>query len=170
MFFLLTHHLHTENDHLLKLLDQRVLGASQKDLDDHESLERAQHELEVTLAEFDGNQDEEVGHSFYLAFTRFHGRYLEHIFHEELVTEALLLGHFSAEELQENSMRIMQTVEFHVLLLSLKYIVPAQSENENLRILRAFKTNAPKEALDAVLAIVAPEMSELDFLSLNRKL
>jgi hypothetical protein len=82
----------------------------------------------------------------------------------------LLLANFTGEELKENSMRIMQKVEFPVLLLSLKYIIPAQTENENLKILRAFKTNAPQDAYDAVLSIIKPEMTDNEFFSLTSKL
>lgn len=163
MFFLLTHHLHTENNDLLKPLEEKVPGASQHDLDDHERLEKIQHDLEEALAQLDGTQTEEEGHRFYLSFTQFHSQYLEHILQEELVTEQLLLANFTGEELMQNSMRIMQKVEFPVLLLSLKYIIPAQSEPENVKILRAFKTNAPQEAFDAVVDIIKPEMPETEF-------
>ena len=163
MFFLLTHHLHTENDDLLRPLEERIHGASKHDLDDHERLERIQTDLALQLSKLDGKQDEETGHSFYLSFTNFQSQYLEHILQEELVTENLLLNNFTAEELQENSMRIMQKVEFPVLLKSLKYIIPAQSLNDNIKILRAFKINAPAEALQAVLDIIKPEMNSEDF-------
>ena len=170
LFFLLTHHLHTENDDLLHPLEQRVHGASKHDLDDHERLEKIQEDLAQRLSKLNGQQDEEAGHSFYLAFTHFHSQYLAHILQEELVTENLLLNHFTAEELQENSMRIMQKVEFPVLLLSLKYIIPAQSLNENIKILTAFKTNAPAEALQAVIDIIQPEMPPADFELLMSKI
>ncbi|HRD39271.1 MAG TPA: hemerythrin domain-containing protein [Bacteroidia bacterium] len=170
MIFLLTHHLHTENDDLLKPLEERVKGASEHDLHDHERLEKIQADIAFQLSKLDGTQDEETGHLFYLAFTNFHSQYLEHILQEELVTEKLLLDNFSAEELQENSMKIMQKVEFPVILMSLKYIIPAQSLNENIKILTAFKTNAPAEALKAVLDIIKPEMSNEDFVMLTSKI
>jgi hypothetical protein len=169
MFFLLTHHLHTENEDLLKPLEEKVPGASVHDLNDHERLEKIQTDIATQLSKLDGTQDEETGHLFYLSFTNFQSQYLEHILQEELVTENLLLDNFTGEELQKNSMRIMQKVEFPVLLLSLKYIIPAQTENENLKILRAFKTNAPKEAFEAVLNIIKPEMSDNEYLSLTGK-
>ena len=81
-----------------------------------------------------------------------------------------MLNNFTTEEIQENSMRIMQKVEFPVLLMSLKYIIPAQSLNENIKILRAFKTNAPVEALQAVLDIIKPEMNSEDFVLLTSKI
>lgn len=170
MIFLLTHHLHTENDDLLRPLEGRVKGASEHDLHDHERLEKIQADIALQLSKMDGTQDEENGHSFYLAFTNFHSQYLEHILQEELVTEKLLLDNFTAEELQENSTKIMQKVEFPVILMSLKYIVPAQSLNENIKILTAFKTNAPAEALNAVLDIIKPEMSNEDFVILTSKI
>ena len=170
MFFLLTHHLHTENDDLLRPLEERVHGASKHDLDDHERLEKIQSDIALQLSKLDGKQDEEAGHSFYLSFTNFHSQYLEHILQEELVTEKLLLNNFSAEELQENSMRIMQKVEFPVILMSLKYIIPAQSLNENIKILTAFKTNAPAEAFQAVLDTIKPVMANEDFVLLTSKI
>jgi hypothetical protein len=170
MFFLLTHHLHTENDDLLKPLEERVPGSSKHDLEDHERLEEIQTEIANQLSGLDGTQDEESGHAFYLSFTGFQSRYLEHILREELVTERLLLANFTSEELRENSMRIMQKVEFPVLLLSMKYIIPAQPEEENLKIMRAFKANAPEEAFHAVLNIIKPEMNDHDYVSLTSKI
>lgn len=167
MFFLLKHHLDTENDDLLALLEQRVPGASQHDLDDHERLEAIQDALQQRLALLDGSQDEQAGHDFYLSFTDFHSRYLEHILQEECVTEELLMQHFSPEELEANSMKIMQKVEFPVLLLSLKYIIPAQSMPENVHILSNFKRNAPPEAFQAVLDIIRPEMPAEEFAALT---
>lgn len=64
----------------------------------------------------------------------------------------------------------MQKVEFPVLLLSLKYIIPAQSLNENIKILTAFKTSAPPEALQAVLDIIKTEMNSEDFVALTSQI
>lgn len=79
MILLLTHHLHTENDDLLRPLEERVQGASKHDLNDHERLEKIQGDIALQLSKLYGTQDEEAGHSFYLSFTNFHSQYLEHI-------------------------------------------------------------------------------------------
>lgn len=158
MFMLLTHHLHTENDHLLALLEQRVPGASQHDLQDHEELEVIQNEVAARLQALDGTQSAAEGHAFYLAFTAFQGRYLGHIHHEEVVTEELLLANFTEQELIDNSGRIVQSVEFPVLLASLKYIVPAQSRAENRELFDQLKANAPAEAVHAIVEAVRPMM------------
>ncbi len=151
-------------------MEERVQGASKHDLEDHERLEKLQDDIALQLFKLDGKQDEETGHSFYLSFPDFHSKYLEHILHEARVTEKLLLNNFTAEELNENSMRIMQKVEFPVLLMSLKYIIPAQSFDENIKLLKAFKTNASAEALQAVLDIIKPEMTNEDFVLLTNKI
>lgn len=169
LFFLLTHHLHTENEDFLQPLERKVPGASQHDLEDHERLEVLQGQIEYALLQLDGSQTDHEGHAFYLAFTDFQSHYLAHILHEELVTEELLLANFSAEELQENSARIMKKVGFDVLLLSLKYIIPAQKETENLLVLRRLKENAPPEAYRQVLEIVQPEMNTEEFEALVYK-
>ena len=160
MNFLLGHHLQTENTHLLGLLDTRLPGASADDRHDHEVLEQIQGGLADRLAAFDGKQTEAEGYAFYLDFTDFQGRYLAHISREERVTDALLMEHFTEEELRENSARIMAEVEFPVLLMSLRYICPAQSDRDNLAMLRTFQRVAPPEALQAVLDTIRPALGE----------
>ncbi len=141
MFMLLTHHLHTENDHLLALLEQRVPGALQHNLRDHEELEVIQQDVADRLARLDGTQTALEGHAFHLAFTAFQGRYLGHIHHEEVVTEELLLKHFTEAELIANSERIVQQVEFPVLLAS------RQGASKNLERMARAAIVRPDEAL-----------------------
>lgn len=158
MNFLLTHHLHTENTHLLGLLDTRVPGASDDDRRDHEVLEQVQGALAARLAAFDGHQTQAEGYAFYLDFADFQSRYLAHIGREERVTDVLLMQHFSEEELRANSARIMAEVEFPVLLMSLRYICPAQSDRDNLAMLRTLQRVAPPEALRAVVDTIGPAL------------
>jgi hypothetical protein len=99
LFDLLQHHLHTENEDLLALIETKITGASSHDIQDHEQLEFIQGELQERLNALNGTQNEEDGHQFYLDFTSFHGKYLEHIYQEEKVTEELFLANFSFEEL-----------------------------------------------------------------------
>jgi hemerythrin-like domain-containing protein len=159
LFFLLKHHLQTENEDLLAFIETKVPGAAKYDLQEHEQLEILQDDLEARLQGLDGSQTDEEGHQFYLDFTSFHGKYLEHIYQEEKVTEELLLKHFSTEELQENSARIMQKVDFTVLISSLKYIIPAQSIPENEMLMLNLK-NAPKELKSTLFAALKNQVSD----------
>ena len=54
MFFLLTHHLHTKNDDLLKPLEERVRGASKHDLHEHERLEKLQDDIALQISKLNG--------------------------------------------------------------------------------------------------------------------
>jgi hypothetical protein len=68
----------------------------------------------------------------------FHSQYLEHIFEEETVTELFLQQYFTDEELIGHRNTVMQRLSFPVLLLWLKYIIPAQREEESLGMLSGF--------------------------------
>lgn len=170
MFTLLTDHVHTENEHTLKHLEKRVPGASEHDAEDHEKLEAVQSKLERHLSEFTGMENSDEIHSFYLDFSSFQSQYLEHIFEEETVTELLLQQHFSDEELMQHRIAVMQKLPFPILLLWMKYIIPAQREDESLGMLSGFKANAPATAFEAVLAAFKTEITGERYESLISKL
>jgi hypothetical protein len=52
----------------------------------------------------------------------------------------------------------MKNMEFSMLLLWLKYAVPAQRADQNAGMLSGFKTNAPPEAYEQVLKVIRSEM------------
>jgi len=170
MFTLLTDHVHTENEHTLKHLEERVPGASEHDAADHEKLETVQSALEQRLSELTGLESSDETLAFYLDFSTFQSEYLEHIFEEETVTELLLQQHFSDEELMQHRVEIMQKLPFPVLLLWMKYIIPAQREDESLGMLSGFKANAPAAAFNQVLANIRTEIAAERYESLISKL
>lgn len=170
MFTLLNDHVNTENNHTLKHLEERARGASYHDKEDHERLEEIQHSLQQQLERFTGKETTDQVHDFYLAFSLFHSEYLEHIHEEETVTELLMQEFFTDEELILHRMTIMKKLEFPVLLLWMKYVIPAQSEEESIGMLSGLKAGAPKEAFEAVLNTIKPEMSSVRFDSLLSRL
>jgi len=170
MFTLLDDHVHTENEHTLKHLEQRVPGASGHDVADHEKLEAVQNSLAQRLSGFNGHETADEIHTFYIDFSLFHSQYLEHIFEEETVTELLLQQNFSDEELIQHRNNIMQRLAFPVLLLWLKYIIPAQPEEESLAMLFGFKANAPQPAFEQVMSAIKSELDKERYESLASKL
>ena len=158
LFTLLTHHAHTENEYTLKLLEERVKGASEHDRNDHQRLERIQQTLEDQLSGLTGNESPDDMHLFYLAFSQFQSQYLDHIFEEETVTELLLQHHFTDQELIQNRSSVMQSFEVPMLLLWLNYMIPAQPDEENLAMLSGLKANAPKEVMDRVMTTIQQEL------------
>lgn len=170
MFTLLNDHVHTENEHTLRHLEERAKGASQHDIDDHEQLERVQANLEQQLASFTGKETPDEIHAYYLAFSLFQSQYLEHIHEEETVTELLLQQHFTDEELIEHRNTIMKRLDFPMLSLWLKYIIPAQSDPESYGMLSGLKKLAPKDAFHEIMATIKPEMSNERFMRLTERL
>lgn len=170
LFAFLDEHAQIENDFVLKPLEARAKNASDHDKHDHEEIEVQQAALKRHLESLDGAQDQDAGHDFYLAASSFHSRYLEHIYHEETVTEKLMWEHFTEEELMGITGQILQSIPPQKMMTMLKYIIPAQNEAENLKILSGMKANAPKPAFEAVLATIKPVMSAERYQSLAQKL
>lgn len=169
LFTLLTHHAHTENEHTLTLLEERAKGASEHDRHDHQQLEGVQLALEQQLAGLTGNESPDELHSFYLAFSRFQSQYLEHIFEEETVTERLLQQYFTDEELIQQRISVMQSFDFPMLRLWLKYIIPAQREAENVGMLSGLKATVPKHAFEQIMSTIQGEMEAERFDALRSK-
>ncbi|WP_157486839.1 hypothetical protein [Dyadobacter alkalitolerans] len=169
MFTLLNHHAHSENEHTLKHLEERAKGASEHDSRDHQRLELIQQALQQQLLGFTGNESWDEIHLFYLNASRFQSQYLEHIFEEETVTELLLQQHFTDEELIEHRISLMRSFEFPLLLLWLKYIIPAQREAENVGMLSGLKATASNEAFEQIMTTIKGEMDTERFQALHSK-
>ncbi len=170
MFGMLKNHVITENEHTLSHLETRAPGSGEHDRADHERLEVIQDDLQYWINHLSGNESPDEMHNLYLEFSRFHSEYLEHIFEEETVTEILLQKHFSDEELIQLRMSIMKEIEPQMMLLWLKYAVPAQREEQNIGLLSGFKTNAPAPVFEQVLAVIKSEMTSDAYQSLLTRL
>ena len=170
MFTLLNDHVHTENEHTLKHLEDRVPGASAHDRDDHEKLEAVQDELQMQMQKLTGKESADEIHEFYLKFALFQSEYLQHINEEETVTEVLLQKHFTDEELIQHRMDIMKKLAPATLTLWLKYIVPAQRVDESIGMLAGLKANAPEPFFKQVMSTIKNEMENETYQELERKL
>ena len=120
------------------------------------------HLLE-SIKNLDGTQTDDHGHVIYLNLCDFQSSYLDHIDEEDVQLEEVLQQHFTDEELIQHQIEIMKQMEFSTLLLWFKYIVPARRTDENAQVIRNFKANAPKEAVDAVLNTIQAELSDEEF-------
>lgn len=170
MFILLNDHVHTENEFTLEHLEERAAGSSSHDREDHEHLEAIQVSFQHKLDQLTGKESSDEVHDLYLSFSLFQSMYLEHIHEEETVTELLMQKHFTDEELIQHRIAIMKRLEFPVLLLWLKYVIPAQVESENISMLSGLKAGTPKEAFETVLDIIKREMAPDRYNSLLSRL
>jgi hemerythrin-like domain-containing protein len=158
MFTLLNDHVHTENEHTLRHLEERVPGASAHDRSDHEKLDQIQKDLQRRMLELNGRETPDELHTLYLNFALFQSQYFEHIDEEETVTERLLQSHFSDAELIGHRHAIMKRLAPATLILWLKYIVPAQRVDESISMLSGLKANAPQELFIEVMSVISTEM------------
>jgi hypothetical protein len=99
VFTILNIHAADENEVTLSALESRCPGSSRHDVEDHEQLHFKQSKLEKLLSEIHaesraGKDVTAHGGDFYLAFSEFHGKYLEHTAEEERVTQPLALAIF----------------------------------------------------------------------------
>ena len=160
VFHILKDHNRTENEFILTPLEQKAPGSTQIYLEDHQEIENWEKELEESLSAFDGNQDNDEGHSFYLEFCNFQSAYLEHIDEEDIELEEAMQDNFTDEELMAHQLTIMQQMPFETLLLWFKYIVPARRAEENAQVLRGFKSAAPEPAYSQVISLIQNTISK----------
>jgi hypothetical protein len=160
LFQLLENHAFTEETFILAPLKNKVANLTAEIEEDHTRLALLEQELKEKLHSFDGTQTDDDGHDFYLLFSDFHSQYLIHIADEDRNLEVNLQANFTDEELIQHQIAIMQSMDFSVLLLWFKYIVPARRIEENVQVLNAFKSSAPPEAFEMVLTTIRGVLTE----------
>lgn len=163
LFDMLSKHTITENNYVLKALSIKVPEAAAFDMHEHEELEEKQSKLEKKLLALNGSESTDEQHDFYLSVTDFHSAYLSHILHEEQVSERLMQHHFTDEELMALRADFIKAMDFNMLLLFMKYIVPAQTITENVMQLTGMKAVMPHEAFEQVCAAVKQVLPASEF-------
>ncbi len=159
LFLLLQNHTKNEDTYILAPLKEKYSKETTYVEKVHSTLDQMELKLKNKLDSFDGNQSDEVGHDFYLSFTEFHAEFLKQIADEDRNLEVDMQTAFTDEELVQHQVAIMKNMDFSVLLLWFKYIVPARRIAENVQVLTAFKS-AGAEAFEAVLEVIKPQLSQ----------
>jgi hypothetical protein len=175
VFKILTIHANDENEVTLAELGQRCKGCSQHDFEDHEQIHIAQEKLEKLLSNIYTNSKagQDVirdGEEFYLAFSEFHGTYLEHTAEEERVTQPMLWKYFTDEELSSHRGRIMAKNPPQTLLIWFRFVIPSQSHKERVGLLSGFKKMSPELFFNEGMQVIKPVLSEREFDELNKAL
>lgn len=173
VFTILTHHAAEENEVMLAELEERCPGCSQHDLEDHAEIHLIQSKLEKLLKYLyaqskDGHDPTKDGEEFYLAFSEFHGRYLDHTAEEERVTQPLLWKHFTDEELAGHRAKIMSKNPPETLLIWFRFVFPALSHRERVALFNGFKKMASAPFYNEGLNVIRRSLSETEFEKLTR--
>lgn len=163
MFFLLTSHAKTEDQVILKVLENRLPGASEHDKLDHIKIDWAQQKLESRLKKLDTTISADEAYDFYLEFAAFHSLYLEHTNEEETVTQQVIWDHLTVDEQMAIRAEIISRMDTETYAIWLKHMIPAQNKSENLMMITAYKKNMPAENFDLLIEILDMIMPEDDF-------
>lgn len=175
VFKILTIHATDENEITLTELEQRCSGCSQHDMEDHEQIHLIQDKLEKLLATIYNNSKEgqdvsEDGEEFYLAFSEFHGTYLQHTAEEERVTQPMLWKYFTDEELASHRGKIMAKNPSQTLLIWFKFVIPSQCHKERVGLLTGFKKMAPEPFFNEGMQVIKQVLTEKEFDELGKAL
>jgi hypothetical protein len=172
LFAILTIHAEDENSVTLAHLENRCPGCSSYDIEDHEKIHIAQQNLEDQLAAIStgakgGKEMTEAGAEFYLSFSEFHGKYLEHTAEEERVTQLLLWQHFTDEELAAHRGEIMSRNPPLTLLIWFEFVIPALTPAERVGLIGGFKKLAPAEFFAEGMEVIQKVLSPSEFENLE---
>jgi len=172
VFAMLDGHAHDEETVTLADLEMRLPGSSAHDKEDHVEIHEAQHHLsdlitDIYNASKSGKDQKAAGAEYYLAFTEFHSKYLDHISKEERITQPLLWEHFTDEELMGHRGRIMSQLEPTMLLTWFRYSVPAQSHPERVEILSGFKKMAPEPFFNQSMGVLKEVLTSQEYSNLE---
>jgi hypothetical protein len=175
LFKILTIHATDENEVTLAELEKRCPGCSKHDIDDHEQIHLAQDKLEKLLADIytkskAGQEATEEGEEFYLAFSEFHGTYLEHTAEEERVTQPLLWRYFTDEELASHRGKIMAKNPPQTLLIWFRFVIPSQTHKQRLSLLTGFKKMAPAPFFAEGMQVIKQVLATKEFDELYKAL
>ena len=175
VFKILTIHAIDENEITLAELEQRCAGCSQHDIEDHEQIHLGQDKLEKLLASIytsskAGQDVTDDGEEFYLAFSEFHGTYLEHTAEEERVTQPMLWKYFTDEELALHRGKIMAKNPPQTLLIWFRFVIPSQSYKERVGLLTGFKKMAPEPFFNEGMQVIKQVLTEKEFDELSKAL
>jgi len=168
VFKILTIHAADENEVTLAHLELHCPGCSKHDMEDHEIIHREQDKLEQLISKIHsgslaGLDMAEDGAEFYLSFSEFQGRYLQHMAEEERITQPLLWKHFTDEELSMHRVEIMSKNPPAMLLTWFRFVIPAQAYAERIGLLSTFKKLAPAAFFEEGMRTVARVIPEVEY-------
>jgi hypothetical protein len=156
---LLTAHAADEEEITLAALEDRHPGSSLADIASHRKAGRLLTELDGQLRDIfvrsgAGLPVNEKGRIFYWALNEFYAVYLLHMLEEEVDTQELLWQYFSDAELVTQRRHIITRMPLNALMSWLKYIVPAQGQQERAVFLRGLAGMVPHPCFVEAIRVV----------------
>ena len=166
-------HLHHENQFVHAAMEARQPGSSQNIAGEH-----VEHEQAITVLA-DG-----VNHlmacskpalpaatlALYRQLALFVAHNFEHMHEEETAHNAVLWAHYRDEEIVAIESAIHASLEPDEAMLCMRWMLPNLAPAERALVLTDLRAQAPAPVFDAVLALVRPQLSALQWGRLARDL
>jgi Hemerythrin HHE cation binding domain len=179
VFASLDHHAHVEEEFILNELAKVNPSASQCDADMHRRLEEVESKAMALLDQIVRENaarnaagfsaiyaSDETASQFYLTLTDYQAMQLGHMFHEETVTQPLLIAHFSEEQILEIDERIVrhlnETIPPEQMLTVMSSLITYSTPNERIQMLGRMKAGMPNEVFAQIFYPVTAALSERD--------
>lgn len=171
VFSFLHEHGQNEDKHMLPLLETKVPGGSQHDMEDHVEIEKKITALTEEMSRLfsvpQGDERSLAGRSFYLSLNRFISEYLLHMEEEETVTTDMFYNNFTDEELSVIVPKIIASTPPDVILMNMKYMIPSMNEDERAELLGKVKGKAPEQFVKAILNVAKAALDEDEYARLE---
>jgi hypothetical protein len=163
-------HVAHENEFVHAAIEARRPGASQRIAAGHVEHLDAIAALEAEVAALAALPREPAAQRLYRHLARFIGENFEHMHVEESSHNATLWSLYSDAELLEIHQRILAAVDPTEMGLVLRWMVPAMSPAERVRMLGEMQRQMPPEAMRGVIDTVRPHLNDSAWGKLARAL
>ncbi len=175
IFNLLAVHAVEKEEIILAPLEERLPGASRRSLTAHQKIEKLRAELESQLNDIAfrsgrGELVSDLGRIFYWSLNEFYATYLLHMLEEEVDCQELLWQYFKDEELMVQRRQTIMRMSSRTLFCRLKYIVPAQSQQERAAFLRGLSTTISRANFAQAIQVVECVLSTSEWQVLDSDL
>ncbi|HYM01765.1 MAG TPA: hemerythrin domain-containing protein [Stellaceae bacterium] len=166
-------HLHHENCFVHPAMEARAPGSSERVAGEHQHHARAIEELalDVLAVETTGGADREAAVGvLYRNLAHFIGENFVHMHVEETANNAVLWRAYTDAELLAIERELVASLTPEETARAARWMVPALNPAERVQFLSGVRQAAPPPAFAAVLALVRPHLTDLDWRKLTTAL
>lgn len=166
-------HLEHENDFIHPAIEAAMPGGAGQTSTDHVGHVAAIRELQQRvdrLASAQPAQREQLAAELYLELGLFVAENFQHMAVEETRNHAILVSHYSDEEVLDLEQRIVGSLSPAELMLDLRWMLSHMNADERAFMLGGMKRGAPPEVFEAVLGLAREVLTQRDFYKLERAL
>lgn len=160
----------SEIEPVLKKLNPELANRIANEHHETEKLLKDVEELVRKLSSVEPEERKEVSFRLYQTFNDFHAAYLNHLQSEEIDIQKLLWANFSERELHAITEAIISRVSPPHLMEYFRYMIPAQSLEEQVQILGVMKLSAPLPAYEATCSLAQEVLTEEEWEELKTEL